>query len=555
MRIGTRRRRRPDRIRVAVIGGGFGGIAAAIELKKVGIDDIVVVEKSSGLGGTWFDNRYPGAQTDAASHMYCYSFARYDWSRTHVGHRELREYLEHVVDRFDVRKYFRFGSAVQSVVWDESAQQYSLTIEHHSNGSGTARTGGPEMFHAVISAVGMFGAPRLPDLAGLDTFAGRTVHTAAWDDSIALDGKRVAVMGTGSSATQVVASIAARAQRVVVYQRQPGWLLPKGDRAFTPLERRIYRLPLLWRVNRLRLYLRQERREFRGSVFLPGSAMNLRSARAALDLIADVFADRPDLRAMVTPGYSFGGKRAVLSSAYYQALLRDNVELVPRAVVSCTPTGVVDAAGEEREVDVLVMATGFRPADYLAGLRVVGCNGVDLHEQWHGEPSAFLGITVPNFPNFFLLYGPNTNGGFIIPNLERQSAYAAKEIGRLGRRGVTAVEVRAGVTERYNRWLQRKLARTAFTATDNYYVSASGKVVTQWPESATLYAVLTVLLRRISSHSRKGPATGAPVTSATATGASVTGAADTAAPTPVQDHLDDPARFARPAGRAGHAGR
>ncbi len=499
MRIGPRQPR-PARIRAAVIGGGFGGIAAAIELRKAGIDDIVVLEKSSGVGGTWYDNRYPGAQTDAASHMYCYSFARYDWSRTHVGHRELREYLEHVVDRFDVRRHFQFCSTVRSVVWDEAEQQYAVTIDAGVHNGGNARTVRTEMFHAVISAVGMFGAPRLPDLPGLDAFAGRKVHTAAWDDSIVLDGKQVAVMGTGSSATQVVASIAGRADRVVVYQRQPGWLLPKGDRDFTPLERRIFRLPLLWRINRLRLYLRQERREFRGAVFLPGSAMNARSAQAALDLIDTVFADRPDLRAMVTPSYSFGGKRAVLSSSYYQALLRDNVELVPRPVVSCTPTGVVDAAGEEREADVLVMATGFRPADYLAGLRVVGRDGVDLHGYWNGEPSAFLGITMPGFPNFFLLYGPNTNGGFIIPNLERQSAYAAKEIRRL-RRGVTAVEVRPGVTERYNRWLQRKLARTAFTATDNYYVSASGKVVTQWPESATLYALLTVVLRRISSHS------------------------------------------------------
>ncbi len=476
-------------VRVAIIGGGFGGIAAAVKLRRAGLDDFVVFERSAGVGGTWFDNRYPGAQTDAASHMYCYSFAPFDWTRTHVGHQELRAYLDHVVDRFDLRKHFRLRTSVVSVTWDERDKQHRVRTAD----------GQEHRFEAVISAVGMFSAPRLPDLPGLETFTGVAVHTATWDETVTFPGRRVAVMGTGSSATQVVASLAGSADQVYVFQRQPGWLLPKGDRDFTALERRIYRWPALWRLNRLRLYLRQEKREFRGAFFRPGTRANRRARQTALRNIADVFTDRPDLKALVTPSYAFGGKRAVLSSSFYQSLLRPDVELIPYPVTACTATGVVDSTGRERPIDVLVMATGFHAASYLDGLQVRGRDGLDLHEYWAGEPSAFLGITVPGFPNFFMLYGPNTNGGFIIPNLERQAAYAAKEIRRLRRPGVREVEVRADIARRYNTWLQRKMAGTAFTATDNYFQSASGKVVTQWPRTATLYAFLTIVLRRIST--------------------------------------------------------
>ncbi|WP_164479039.1 flavin-containing monooxygenase [Nakamurella antarctica] len=482
-------------IRVAIIGGGFGGIAAAVKLKQSGQEDFVIFERSAGIGGTWWDNRYPGAETDAASHMYCYSFARYDWSRTHVGHSELRDYMEHVVDRFGLRPHFSLKQSIESVVWNEQRQHYVVTTH----------AGEVHQFEAVISAVGMFSAPRLPDLPGLDDFAGVAVHTATWDDNLTFPGKRVAVMGTGSSATQVVSTLAGHADQVYVFQRQPGWLLPKGDRDLTDLERRIYRLPAFWRLNRLRLYFRQERREFRGAFFRPGTPANKRAHATALATIDEVFATRPDLKELVTPNYPFGGKRAVLSSAFYQSLLRDDVDLVPFPVVSCTKTGVVDSTGEERPVDVLVMATGFQAASYLNGLKVEGRGGIDLHEFWDGEPSAFLGITVPGFPNFFILYGPNTNGGFIIPNLERQAAFAAKEIARLRKPGVREIEVSASVTRRYNEWLQKKMIGTAFTATDNYFQSASGKVVTQWPRTATLYAFLTVVLRRFSTR-KKGAA-------------------------------------------------
>ena len=212
-----------------------------------------------------------------------------------------------------------------------------------------------------------------------------------------------------------------------------------------------------------------------------------------------MFADRPDLAKAVTPGYAFGGKRALLSSAYYESLLHPAVELVPHAIAYCTPTAVVDTAGVSREADVLVLATGFAASGYLSGLDVIGREGRNLHDEWNGEPYAFLGLTMPKFPNFFMLYGPNTNGGLIVSNLQRQAAYAVSEISRLRRGGVTAIEVRPDVVRWYNALLQRMIARTSFTATANYFTSASGKVVTQWPDGASTYALLTLLLRRPST--------------------------------------------------------
>ena len=484
---------RHGRPSVAVIGAGFGGIAAAVNLLKRGIEDFVVFERSAGPGGTWWDNRYPGAETDAPAHLYCFSFARYDWSRTHVRRDELQSYVEHVVERFALLPHLRFGETITTVAWDQAAQSYVVTTA----------AGEEHRFDAVISAVGMFSAPRLPQVPGLETFRGAKLHTAAWEESTDLRDQRVAVMGTGSSAAQVVPTLAGTARQIYVFQRQPGWLLPKNDRDLTPLERKVFRLPGAWRLNRLRLYLRQERHEVGGAFFRPGTRSNTRARGTALQHIEEVFADHPELKEAVTPRYPFGGKRAVLSSQFFESLVRPDVQLVPHALAACTETTVVDAAGVEREVDALVMATGFQAARYLSTMEVVGRDGARLHEVWNGEPFAFLGITVPRFPNFFMLYGPNTNGGMIMFNLERQAEYAVREICRLRRSEIGAIEVREDVTRLYNRWLQRRIARTSFAATDNYYTSASGKVVTQWPDCETLYAVLTRQLRRVSTLGRR----------------------------------------------------
>ena len=425
----------------------------------------------------------------------------YDWTRTHARQAELQQYVEAVIDRFGLRPHYRFSTPIERVVWDDARQAYDVTT-----GDGDIAT-----FEAVISAVGLLNQPRYPDWPGLDSFAGPAFHTARWEPDHDLTGKTVAVVGTGSTAAQIVPEIADDAGRVVVFQREPGWVVPKPTRVFTEEERAAFSKRRHRRRERTRLLYLIEKGQFRGSIHRPGTKTNDVRGGQARAYIDETFKDRPDLRAAVTPNYPYPGKRPVIAQGYYEALLRDDVELVPFAVESVTPTGLVDTRGVEHAVDILVMSTGFQPANFLNTFDIVGRTGRSLHEAWQGEPRAFVGITVPEFPNFYMLYGPNTNGGEIIFHLERQAEYAVRSIKRLGRGGITAVEVRRSFYDLYNWWIQRQMGRTAWVRSNNYYKSASGRIVTQWPYGVTLYGVLTKLLGRVSEVCRRGPtATPAP---------------------------------------------
>ena len=477
---------------VTIIGGGFGGIAVAVKLRRAGIENFTLFEKSAGLGGTWWDNVYPGAEVDVGSHLYSYSFHRHDWTRTHAGQAELQQYLEEVVDTFDLRPHLRLETAVTRAEWDDTTHSYTVSLA-----DGETFTS-----QVVISAVGLLNVARYPDWPGLEDFKGPKFHTSRWEQQHDLEGKRVALVGTGSTAAQVLPAIAPVAAHVTLFQREPGWVIPKGDRDFTDEERVKFSSPLNYRRERLRLLWQIERGQIRGSIHRPGTKVNaLRESQCRAYMDA-VFNDRPDLLKMVTPQYPYPGKRPVLSGTFYPALLRDNVELVPHAVASVTETGIVDDAGVERPVDVLVMATGFQPTNYLSTFDVIGRNGVSLQQTWNGEPSAFLGITVPGFPNFYILYGPNTNGGEIVSHLERQSEFVVRALRRMKTGKVTAIEVRQRPYELYNRWLERSMRKTAWVVSNNYYKTPSGRVVTQWPYGTLLYGVLTKLLGRISETTR-----------------------------------------------------
>jgi cation diffusion facilitator CzcD-associated flavoprotein CzcO len=283
-----------------------------------------------------------------------------------------------------------------------------------------------------------------------------------------------------------------------VFQREPGWVLPKGERDLsdderTTLTRRWPRTRERWRLKYL-----LEKSLWSGRIWRPGTRTNLAREQLCRAYIDRKFGDRPDLRAAVTPAYPYPGKRPIFASTYYSALKQDNVTLVPHGVASVTRHGVVDTTGEERAVDVIVMATGFEAASYLARLRVVGRDGRTLHEHWAGEPHAFLGITVPGFPNFFMLYGPGTNGGDIVSMLEAQAQYVVRAIGRMQRERVTAVEVRPAAEARWRGWLQARMRGTSWTTTRNYFTSPTGRVVTQWPYGNLMYRGLTKVLGRVS---------------------------------------------------------
>jgi cation diffusion facilitator CzcD-associated flavoprotein CzcO len=479
--------------KVAVVGVGFGGIAAGVKLKRAGIETFTIYEASTGIGGTWWDNTYPGAEVDVGSHLYCFSFKPHDWSRTHARQAELQEYLEEAVDEFALRPHLRLGTAVESATWDEARHVWMLRFDD----------GSADECHALISGVGFLNVPRYPDWPGLRDFAGPNFHTARWEHEHDLTGKVVAVVGTGSSATQVVPAIQPIVEKLYVFQREPGWVMPKGERDLSAEERASLSAARRRKRERRRQRYLLEKSLWRGHLYRPGTKSNEARRQFCLSYIERQFAERPDLRKAVTPEYPYPGKRPIFASTFYPALKKPNVELVPRAVASVTRDGIVDTDGVTRAVDVIVMATGFQPADYLHRLRVVGRGGRTLQEHWAGEPRAFLGITVAGFPNFFMLYGPGTNGGEIVSMLESQAEFAVRAIRRMTSGRVTAVEVRPSFEARWYRWLQSKMTGTSWTMSNNYFAAPNGKIVTQWPYGNTQYRILTKLLGRVSEVTRR----------------------------------------------------
>jgi cation diffusion facilitator CzcD-associated flavoprotein CzcO len=475
---------------VAIIGAGFSGIAAAVALKRENIEDLTIFDASAGVGGTWWANRYPGAEVDLESHIYSFSFARSDWSRTHASRRELHEYLESVVDRFDLRRHLRLGEKIETVRWVTEQSGYEITTS-----SGELYP----LFTAVISAVGFLNIPVTPPFAR-DTshFRGVVAHTSEWPETLDLTGKRVGVVGTGSSAVQVVAGAARHAASVTVFQSTPNWILPKGSRDFTDRERRRNRNRFVYAWQRGRLYMQYDLRQMRARHVRPHTLVYRRRRRAALNHLNRSLASQPELRRMVTPPFPFEGKRTVLSDDYYQALTRPNVTLVPRAAMSLTESGIIDAGNQAHELDVIALATGFDAANYLGSFKVIGSGGVELHDRWRGEPQALLGMMVPYFPNFFMLYGPNTNSVPLVSFYEAQARFAAKAIAGLRRTGRREVRVSERLTERYNDWLQHHLRRTAWVTAPSYYRSPTGRVVSQWPFGASFYIAATRLARHVA---------------------------------------------------------
>jgi cation diffusion facilitator CzcD-associated flavoprotein CzcO len=478
--------------RVAVIGAGFGGIATAVKLQRAGIREFTVFEKADGPGGVWRHNTYPGAEVDTPSHWYSFSFKRFDWSRTHSQQRELEQYMVDTIAEFSLAGHFRFGTAVTAAVWNEERQAYAVTLEG----------GETQEFEVVISAVGLFNVPQYPSWPGMDEFAGPLMHSARWDTDVDLAGKDVAIVGTGSSGTQIVRALAPVVRRLYVFQRDPGWVMTKGDRDLTAEERRRRANPVYHRYSRIRTFVLEQKRFWGGRETRPDTPQNHAAQRQHEEYIAEVFKDRPDLAAAVTPNHPYFGKRPVKASGYYEALLRENVVFVPRAISRLTESSIVDAEGEERRVDAVALATGYKAAEFLGEIDLVGRKGRSIHDVWAGEPEAFLGLTVPGFPNFYMLYGPNTNMGMIVFNLEAQANYAVRDIKRMRRTGATAIEVRPSIHRLYNRWLQKRLSKTVWVTTNNYFKSASGKVVVQFPTAMVVYWALTRLLRRISAVDR-----------------------------------------------------
>ena len=477
-----------EKISVAVIGAGAGGICMGVGLRKAGVERFTIYEQSNGVGGTWWDNVYPGAEVDTPQPFYAFSFNMFDFTRTHVMQPELLAYLENTVDKFHLRDNLRLSCRVTRVEWDGEDCSYTVSTD-----DGTS-----ESYDVVVSAVGLLNNPRYPDWPGLSEFAGVKFHSARWNNDCDIADKVVAVVGTGSTAAQIVPAIAPDVRKLYVYQRQPGWVVPKGEKIYDSRERARLMDPRQRWLSWWKQYIDYEKRL--RSAGVEGTPGNTRAHDACVKYIETVFADRPDLAKMVTPEYPFGGKRPVQDSNYYPALLRDNVELIPHAVVRMTPTAIVDDTGSEHDVDVLVMCTGFTASEFLATLDIVGRDGRTMKEYWGGSPHALLGMMVPNFPNFYMLYGPNTNGAPIMFLHERQAEFVLGNLARMAKKSIRALEVRPDVTRAFNSILDKRLSRKVVTQyrVHNYAFSESGREVIGWGEGMSVYWFLMRALRPVA---------------------------------------------------------
>jgi 4-hydroxyacetophenone monooxygenase len=483
----------PDRdFRVAVIGAGMSGIVAAYRLEQAGVS-YVVIDKNDDVGGTWHDNTYPGCRVDIPNHYYSYSFAqRDDWPYFYSPQQELHRYFRECATEFGIRPRIRFGTEVTSMQYDEETGTWSLDLLR-SDGREETLTA-----NAVISAVGQLNRPQLPAIEGRDSFAGPSFHSAEWDHTVDLAGKRVGVIGTGCSAAQFVPIISEQVAQLEIFQRTPNWMFPVPHYHFevpaglqwllsnVPAYRQWYRFWLFWRTaETLRPMAEVD----------PAWPHRERSVSELNDLLRSMlvatmeerYAERPDLLAKAVPAYPPAAKRIIVDNgAWAQALHRDNVELTTENIERITPAGVVTVDGRLHEFDVLIYGTGFQPSRFLTPMKVVGRGGVNIHEQWDGDARAYLGITVPGFPNFFVLYGPNTNivvNGSIIWFSECEVRYVMDCIRTVLAGEHVALECRRDVHDQYNAEIDAENLRMAWgvSKVNSWYKNAKGRVAQNWP--------------------------------------------------------------------------
>ena len=463
--------------RVIVIGAGFGGIGMAVALKQAGIDDFVIIERADDLGGTWRDNSYPGLSCDVPSQLYSFSFRPWHWSRRFPPREEILAYLRMLVADKGIAPHFRFGCGVTAAEFDDSKAVWNVALD-----DGTALQAS-----AIVSAVGQLGRPALPDIAGREEFAGTSWHSGQWNHDVDLAGRRVAVVGTGASAIQFVPEVAKIAGHVDVYQRTAPYVLPKADRPYGDAEQSLYeRLPVVRKADRLRIFLY-------GELLTTGFVLSPKLLAGPMQLwrrqLRSQISD-PELRAKCIPDYVMGCKRVVFSNDWYPALARPNVELITDRIDRIVPQGLVTADGTTRAADAIIYGTGFKAVELLAPMSVSGLGGSRLSEAWRGGAQAYLGITVTGFPNFFMLYGPNTNlgGNSIIYMLEGQIGYVLGAIQALESERLAWLDVRADVQDTFNSWVQ-SASRTSVweSGCHSWYTTVSGRNTNNWPDHTFLY--------------------------------------------------------------------
>ena len=490
------------KMHVVVIGAGMSGLLSGIRLKQAGID-FTIVEKNADVGGTWFENLYPGCRVDNPSHLYSYSFEpNHDWPYHFSTQPVLLAYFQRIAEKHDLRSHIRFETQVQECRYDEAAGTWSVRV--------TGKDGKDETLTAtaVISAVGQLNQPRYPDIPGRDDFAGPSFHSARWDHGVDLKGKKVAVIGTGASAFQFVPELAGDAAHVDVYQRTPPWLAPTNDYhdpvtsgerwllEHVPYYEKWYRFWLFWMLTDGIYEAVKADPEWTGGpgAVSPANAMLREALTAALAMQAG---DRPDLLERIIPAYPLGGKRALRDNGVWiAALKRPDVELVTQPITAITATGVATADGSQHPADVLIYGTGFKASQFLATYKVFGRGGRELHDQWEGDARAYLGVTAPNFPNFFMIYGPNTNivvNGSIIFFSECAVRYIIGCLKLMAETGAKSLEVKADVHDAFNAKVDAANAGMAWGVPQvtSWYKNDKGRVSQNWPFPLVDYWTVT----------------------------------------------------------------
>ncbi len=466
---------------VLIVGAGFSGLGMAIKLLEAGMKSFLVLEKADDIGGTWYVNQYPGCACDIPSHLYSFSFDRNpDWSRMYSGRDEIQQYLKACAEKYGLNPYIRLNTRMQKAVWDEAAALWQVTMA-----DGTVIRAG-----SLISAVGALHVPKYPDIPGMEKFAGPSFHSTWWDSSVPLEGKRVAVIGTGASAIQFVPEIAKQAGKLSIFQRTPPWILPKTDFAIPERWRkRFRRVPFLTWLFRTGLFWLYEVRVwgFLGNL----RVLRKRGQQMALDHLTAQVSD-PALRARLTPSYELGCKRVLISNDFYPAIQRPNVEFITDGIREIREHSIVTQDGTERPIDVLIYATGFRATEPLHDTEIVGRNGREIHAAWKDRISAYLGVSVSGFPNFFILLGPNTGLGHnsVVLMSEAQIGYIMDCLRLMQRRGAKVMEVKAETQKKFVAELQTRLTGTVWQAggcRSWYQDSRTGENPVIWPGSVVSY--------------------------------------------------------------------
>jgi cation diffusion facilitator CzcD-associated flavoprotein CzcO len=457
-----------------IIGSGFGGQAAAVNLRRIGVDDFLILERRAWMGGTWSQNSYPGAAVDVQSPLYSLSFEPYPWSQMFAEQHELVEYTNHVLKKYDLHRKTRLNANVTRVAWLEAEQLWEVSLE------------GAEPIRAkfLINASGPLSTPVIPNFKGRDTFKGHSFHTNAWDHNYAYQGQRVAIIGSGASAAQVIPAIAPDVKQLHVFQRTPHWVLPRPDHVFNGLERALLKSKLVYKVLRTAIYWGLESRMI--GFKYSKTMLNLVAQREAVHHIKKQISD-PALRKAVTPDYTIGCKRIILSSTLYPALSRPNVQLHPKddGIAEINEHGILTTKGQQIDLDLIVYSTGYDATDGVISYPVIGKGGRSVQDVWVEYPRAYLGTSMPGFPNLFVVTGPNTGIGHTsaIFVIEAQMEYIRRAIAAVQARGAKAIEVKPEAEADYTAMIHREMQQTVWQSggCNSWYKSKSGHVIAMFP--------------------------------------------------------------------------